>query len=615
MTVTTISGLLAAIYARFSHENQRDTSLYDQIRRCRDIALRNSAVVPDELVFTDAAISGKGSETSKRTGYALLLEAWTQRRFKVLVVDEQTRLFRDEEEAARIKNFIKSTGVRVISADGLDTNNPSWELLWGIKAAIGANELSQIAHRVKRGMLGALERGYSAWQPPYGYKRAPEYNEAGDHIGTRWEVEPSQADVVRRIFRERLAGTSYDTIAAGLIADQIPSPSGGLWALTSVVNVLTNRTYAGVITWGGSRITKWRVAHGKREAPETQEFYRPELALVELIDWQSVQPGSRQVSQSGRGGGKHWAAGLVRCHCGTVMTVKYCEKPDAWSVYCSTCAKRKRLGLEADPVYVNADILRALLRTALVMLLTEETVALFRQRLQAKLLGGFDADIRSAKERMAQADKALSRLAKAVALVDDEGAQAGFQAEIVRASETRRLAAAEVARLEAGLAAYSEGDIKRQLSIDPRMLIGRLFDTAPVPALRSVLVRLFPTIVFEGRPQAHKRNALFRVCISPGVASSVLTGTPVLDDGHVCHRFRVLSSSRRLTQPQVLLLGEDGEPLQSTPQMKHCPACGEDKHVDEFAWSNRSRGERAGWCKSCMKAYHQKRYQDLKNAA
>lgn len=606
----------AAIYARFSSDQQRDTSLDDQIRRCRDLATRNGAHAPAELVFTDAAISGKGSETARRDGYRLLHDAWAQHRFSMLIVDEQSRLFRDEGEAYEVKKLIKTTGVIVISADGLDTRNQGWELMWGIKASIGANELAQTAFRVKRGMEGALERGYTVWAPPYGYKRRPEYNAAGDHLGTRWEVDPGASLVVQRIFKERLSGTPYDTIAAGLIADGIPSPSGGVWAPGSVVNIIRNKTYSGVLSWGGSAITQWRAAHGKRPAPDVREYVRPELELVPIADWQSVQPGSRRLSQSGRGGGKHWAAGLLRCGtCGTVMTVKYSAAPDAFSCYCSTCAKRKRLGLDAEPVYVNADIVRGLLRYALDMLLTDDVVALFRQRLQAKLLGGFEADIERAKARVAKADKALARLARAVALVDDDASQSGFHAEIAVHAEHRRAALAELARLEAGMRQYSEADIKRQMSVDPRMLLGRLFDSAPVPALRSLLVQLFPSVVFEGRKVAHKREAYFKVCLSPGAAAAALTGTPAMDDATVCHRFRVLSSSRRFNAPQVQLLGEDGEPLASTPELKHCPACGVTKHADEFHWSNRARGERAGWCKECQKAYHQKKYQALKNAA
>jgi len=48
----------AAVYARFSSDNQREQSIEDQIRVCRDFAGRNQITVLDNHIYFDEAQSG-----------------------------------------------------------------------------------------------------------------------------------------------------------------------------------------------------------------------------------------------------------------------------------------------------------------------------------------------------------------------------------------------------------------------------------------------------------------------------------------------------------------------------------------------------------------------------
>ena len=48
----------AAIYARYSSENQRPESIEDQIASCRRLAAARGYSVEDEHIYTDVAASG-----------------------------------------------------------------------------------------------------------------------------------------------------------------------------------------------------------------------------------------------------------------------------------------------------------------------------------------------------------------------------------------------------------------------------------------------------------------------------------------------------------------------------------------------------------------------------
>ena len=76
----------AAIYARFSTDNQKETSIDDQIRRCRHLAEKHGYAIHDDLIFSDAAISGSEKATLKREGYKAMLDALESGRFDCLLL-------------------------------------------------------------------------------------------------------------------------------------------------------------------------------------------------------------------------------------------------------------------------------------------------------------------------------------------------------------------------------------------------------------------------------------------------------------------------------------------------------------------------------------------------
>lgn len=83
---------LAASYSRYSSNLQDDSSLDQQKRKCRERAAHLAHVIPPELEFTDAAVSGKKRD---RAGLDALLNAAAQGCFRTLYVDSLSRLARE----------------------------------------------------------------------------------------------------------------------------------------------------------------------------------------------------------------------------------------------------------------------------------------------------------------------------------------------------------------------------------------------------------------------------------------------------------------------------------------------------------------------------------------
>jgi DNA invertase Pin-like site-specific DNA recombinase len=85
----------AAIYARYSTDQQRDASIEDQVRLCRERAAREGWDVGE--VYADAALSGA---SLMRPGIQQLMKDDLGGRFDVVVVEALDRLSRDQEDIA-----------------------------------------------------------------------------------------------------------------------------------------------------------------------------------------------------------------------------------------------------------------------------------------------------------------------------------------------------------------------------------------------------------------------------------------------------------------------------------------------------------------------------------
>ena len=62
----------AAIYARYSSENQRPQSIDDQISTCRQLALKQGFSIEENQIYSDEAKSGANKD---RIGLNSLIEA------------------------------------------------------------------------------------------------------------------------------------------------------------------------------------------------------------------------------------------------------------------------------------------------------------------------------------------------------------------------------------------------------------------------------------------------------------------------------------------------------------------------------------------------------------
>ena len=283
----------AAIYARYSGDHQRESSIDDQVRNCTRYIDAESFIVSKH--YHDKAITGA---VKARPGYLQMLKDAEARVFDVLVVDDLSRLSRDDYEMKGVLRRLQWQGVRVIGvSDGYDSARKGHKIHAGFKGLMNEMFLDDLRDKTHRGMTGQALKGYNCGGRTYGYRNVP-IEDAARHdaygrplvIAVRYEIDSSQAEQVRQIHAWYAEGHSYSWIADALNRKHIPASRGGSWAMSGIKVILENEMYEGRLVWNRREWVK-HPDTGKRtykERPESEWIVtdNPELRIVppDIID-------------------------------------------------------------------------------------------------------------------------------------------------------------------------------------------------------------------------------------------------------------------------------------------------------------------------------------------
>jgi site-specific DNA recombinase len=338
----------AVIYARYSTDLQSAASIEDQIRLCQEyVECENGKVVN---IFADYAISG-GSIRNRPSMQALLNQAKAGK-FDCVIAEALDRISRDQEDIAGIYKRLRHSEIRLLTlAEGEIT-----ELHVGLKGTMNALFLKDLALKIRRGQRGRVEAGKIPGGNSYGYHIVRKLHSDGSVSTGEREIDPSQASIILRIFREYADGMAPRQIAARLNREAVPSPRGGQWNASTINGnrrrrngILNNELYTGLITYNRQRFVK-DPETGKRTArlnPERQWVTRkvPALVIIEEELWERVQAIKQRYSSrwgNKRQGNKRLLSGLLKCgRCGGGMTTSRGDR-----YYCST--RREKSTCDAD---------------------------------------------------------------------------------------------------------------------------------------------------------------------------------------------------------------------------------------------------------------------------
>lgn len=328
-----------AIYARYSSENQSEKSIDDQIRVCQKYIEAHDFVCAEDHIYTDEAISGS---IVNRPGLLALERAMEDREFDAVAVDDLSRLSRSNHQMLTLVNQFSFHQVKIISvSDGIITDDDNSKLGIHIRGLINELYLDDLKKKTMRGLEGQKLRGYSTGESIYGYKSHPvgelKLNKKGQpkYEGMVHKIYEEEADVVRRIYRDFVAGVSINALVARLNEEKIPTKRKGKWNCSTVSRILKNEKYVGIWTWRKYKNVRDPVTGKQKQVPRDEKeqisTVRNELALIDQETWEKAKKRWSEIEgawpkQGGKqksyvhGNPTHLFSGLLKCKvCGGAM--------------------------------------------------------------------------------------------------------------------------------------------------------------------------------------------------------------------------------------------------------------------------------------------------------
>ena len=223
----------AAVYARYSSDNQREESITAQISGIKEYCKRNNITIVK--IYTDEAFSAK---TDNRPQFLQMIKDSKCRAFDCVIVHKLDRFARNRYDSAFHKKNLKENGVKLISVlENLD-ESPESIILESVLQGMAEYFSANLSREVMKGLKqNAYQAKHTGGTPPLGYDVSKDKT---------YIINEKEALVVKEIFEMFCSGYGYGTIAKDMNNKNYTMKSGKQFGKTNIRDILMNEKYTGM---------------------------------------------------------------------------------------------------------------------------------------------------------------------------------------------------------------------------------------------------------------------------------------------------------------------------------------------------------------------------------
>lgn len=230
--------LRVAAYCRVSTDSDEQATSYDaQVEHYSNFIQKNEEW-EFAGIFADDGISG--TNTKKREEFNRMISECMEGHIDMIITKSISRFARNTLDCLRYIRQLKEKNIPVFfEKENINTMDSKGEVLLTIMASLAQQESEYLSKNVKMGMQFRFQKG----EVQVNHNRFMGYtkDEEGHLI-----IEPAEAEIVKRIYREYLQGASLKQIGDGLMDDGILTAAGKVrWRPESVKKILKNEKYIG----------------------------------------------------------------------------------------------------------------------------------------------------------------------------------------------------------------------------------------------------------------------------------------------------------------------------------------------------------------------------------
>ncbi len=337
--------LRAAVYARYSSDNQREESIDAQLRAIREYSDKNEINIVK--IYIDEALT---ATTDNRPQFLQMISDSKHEIFDVVIVHKLDRFSRDRYDSAIYKRQLKLNNVRVISVLEQLDDSPESIILESVLEGMAEYYSRNLSREVKKGQFeNAIQCKHTGGLPALGY----DLNE-----DLTYRINESEAQIVHTIFKMYASGFSYKDIIDVLNNRGYRTKKGNYFGNNSLHDILRNEKYIGNYVFG----KKNRQVKGRnlKKFKDEKEVTRIEGGVPQIIDielWNKVQSTmdkNRHAPAANKAVEPYLLSGIIFCgKCGGAM-VGNRKKSGSGNYHYSSyeCSTRKRTR-QCDMISVN----------------------------------------------------------------------------------------------------------------------------------------------------------------------------------------------------------------------------------------------------------------------
>ena len=273
--------LRAALYARFSSDNQRDESIDAQIRAIKTYAQNEGIIIVDEYI--DRA---KSATTDERPEFQRMIKDSAAGGFNLVLVHKLDRFSRNRNDSNFYRMKLRHNRVRLLSVlEPLD-DSPEAVILESVLEGMAEFYSKNLAREVKKGLKeNALKCLHTGGIPPLGYDV--------DKTTKKLVVNEKEAEAVRIIFDMIIQGYGYSEIVKRLKKEGFKTKAGKDFGKNSIFEILRNRKYKGDYIYNRTRgrdpYTKKRNSHEENFSEDIIVIANGVPAIISAKDFDKVQ--------------------------------------------------------------------------------------------------------------------------------------------------------------------------------------------------------------------------------------------------------------------------------------------------------------------------------------
>lgn len=302
----------AALYARFSSDNQRTESIDAQIRAmteyCHQQHWRIVATYVDEA---------KSATSDDRPDFQRMIQDSGKDLFDIVLVHKLDRFSRNRYDSAIYKSKLKKNHVGIASVLERIDDSPESIILESVLEGVNEYYSKNLSRETKKGLKeNALKSIHNGGCCPLGFCLNAE---------RRLEIEPHEAEAVKIIFEMYDNGYGYGEIINYLNAKGFKTKKGVSFGKNSLYEILRNEKYSGTFVYNRSAEKSFGCKRNNHSNKPDSEVIRIENGCPQIVSKELFERVQIRMNHNKRNAGRY--------HCKEFYLL-------TGKIFCGICGKR-----------------------------------------------------------------------------------------------------------------------------------------------------------------------------------------------------------------------------------------------------------------------------------